>query len=487
MMVNFIQELAPFAIKHGKAGNVLPSLIMAQGILESGMGRSTLTVESNNLFGIKKGSGWTGEVYAIETREWSQEKGWYTVIAEFRKYPSYEGSVIDLVNLYQRERYAAVIGEMNYIKATEATWRAGYATDPTYPEKLQNVIELYKLNELIEGEGENMTVSVFTLLDKSEKAMSGVNEKVKALALELVRLSYHNGIYVQITSGFRSNAEQTRLYNQGRFGNGGNIVTNAKAGQSIHNYGLAIDYALANNSGIVHWNLNQDMNENDAKDWFEVAAIGKKLGFQWGGDWPDFRDYPHLDMQRGMSLSQLAAGKRPSIPAVPDRGYYGLGDSGTGVKRTQSDLTKAGYPCDADGYFGNGTEAIVKRFQKANGLVVDGFYGKSSEGKIKAILNKLNEKTAKPIQKPVEKPKEEEEMEKTAVVINGTADAGTATLLAFQLGCGVFFRKDAESRQVAKEIYIAGGGKGKIKGDKLIDLSGKTRSDTAKNVTAQLK
>ncbi|WP_404335884.1 N-acetylmuramoyl-L-alanine amidase [Planococcus rifietoensis] len=89
--------------------------------------------------------------------------------------------------------------------------------------------------------------------------------------------------------------------------------------------------------------------------------------------------------------------------------------------------------------------------------------------------------------KPAENPKEEEDMERTAVVINGTADAGTATLLAFQLGCGVFFRKDAEKRQVAKEIYIAGGGKGKIKGDKLIDLSGKTRSDTAKNVTAKLK
>lgn len=92
-----------------------------------------------------------------------------------------------------------------------------------------------------------------------------------------------------------------------------------------------------------------------------------------------------------------------------------------------------------------------------------------------------------PPAKPAEKPKEEEDMPETAVVINGTEDAGTAILLSFQLGCGVYFRKDAEKRQVAKEIYIAGGGKGKIKGDKLIDLSGKTRSDTAKNVTAKLK
>lgn len=87
--------------------------------------------------------------------------------------------------------------------------------------------------------------------------------------------------------------------------------------------------------------------------------------------------------------------------------------------------------------------------------------------------------------KPTEKPKEEEEMEEKAVVVNGTADIGVASLLAEQLRCGLFFRRDAENRQVAKEVYIAGGGPGKIKADKLVDLSGKSRRDTAKNVTAR--
>lgn len=91
----------------------------------------------------------------------------------------------------------------------------------------------------------------------------------------------------------------------------------------------------------------------------------------------------------------------------------------------------------------------------------------------------------KPVVKPAEKPKEDEEMEEKAVVINTTADIGAASLLAEQLRCGLFFRRDAESRQVAKEIYVAGGGKGKIKADKIVDLSGKTRRETAKNVTAR--
>lgn len=328
-------------------------------------------------------------------------------------------------------------------------------------------------------------VSVFTLIERSVGNMGAVNPKVKDLAIELVILSYHKGINAQITSGLRTYAEQTKLYNQGRT-TPGNIVTNAKAGQSIHNFGLAIDFVLVSEDGNkAYWDITRNMNGNQVADWLEVATIGKQLGFAWGGDWKSFKDYPHLDMQKGYSLASLRDGKRPTLPNVPKRSYQGVGDSGPDVSLTQRNLTIAGYTCKADGYFGDGTEDVVKAFQRANGLKADGFFGASSKAKLDSIL-KQGTKPENPA-KPAEKPKEDEEMAEQAVVINGTEDAGTAILLAFQLGCGVYFRKDAEKRQVAKEIYIAGGGKGKIKGDKLIDLSGKTRSDTAKNVTAKLK
>src|SRR5690606_33820569 len=113
---------------------------------------------------------------------------------------------------------------------------------------------------------------------------------------------------VQISSGYRSNAEQQKLYNQGRT-TPGNIVTNARPGQSVHNYGLAIDFFLVSDDGNrALWTVNNK--------WKRVAAIGKSMGFQWGGDWKSFPDYPHLDMQKGLSLSQLAAGKRPTIPPL---------------------------------------------------------------------------------------------------------------------------------------------------------------------------
>ncbi|MFP3356833.1 N-acetylmuramoyl-L-alanine amidase [Planococcus sp. SIMBA_143] len=168
---------------------------------------------------------------------------------------------------------------------------------------------------------------------------------------------------------------------------------------------------------------------------------------------------------------------------LPDgREVVKIGSRGADVKYAQIALGRHGFETDVDSIFGEDTDKKTKAFQKAKGLVDDGIIGAATWAELEKKLQ------AKPVvSKPAQKPKEEEDMPETAVVINGTEDAGTAILLSFQLGCGVYFRKDAEKRQVAKEIYIAGGGKGKIKGDKLIDLSGKTRSDTAKNVTAKLK
>lgn len=217
-----------------------------------------------------------------------------------------------------------------------------------------------------------MRASVFQLISKSERAMgAGMNPQAKALAIELIKRAYHEGINIRITAGHRSMEEQQRLYNQGRT-TPGNIVTNARPGQSIHNFGLAIDYVLVNNEDTtVSWVVN--------KQWRRVGAIGKQLGFQWGGDWTNFRDYPHLDLQRGMSLANLRAGRLPSLPSVPSRPYLGQGDTGVDVTAMQSALVKYGFTTDADGSFGQGTESALRAFQAANGLTVDGLYGAAAK------------------------------------------------------------------------------------------------------------
>lgn len=151
-------------------------------------------------------------------------------------------------------------------------------------------------------------MSLDKLIKKSIDNMgAGIHPVVKESALELVRRAYKEKIYLFITHGHRSNAEQQALYNKGRRGIAGEaIVTNAKPGSSYHNYGLAIDYVLSNETGAAaYWNVNDK--------WIRAAQIGKSLGFSWGGDWKSFKDYPHLEMTGGLSISQLKAGKKPNL------------------------------------------------------------------------------------------------------------------------------------------------------------------------------
>lgn len=47
-----------------------------------------------------------------------------------------------------------------------------------------------------------------------------------------------------------------------------------------------------------------------------MASIAKSMGFEWGGDWTSFKDYPHLQFNKGLTISQLRAGKRPTFPPL---------------------------------------------------------------------------------------------------------------------------------------------------------------------------
>lgn len=138
---------------------------------------------------------------------------------------------------------------------------------------------------------------------------------VAANGEKLVALSKAQGIDVLITDDFRSTAEQDKLYRQGR-SDGGAIVTNAKGGESYHNYGLAVDFALLTPKGKAIWDMEYDGNGNGKSDWMEVVAIAKRLGFAWGGDWKSFPDYPHLQMDFGYSIRELQGGWRPADDAV---------------------------------------------------------------------------------------------------------------------------------------------------------------------------
>lgn len=138
----------------------------------------------------------------------------------------------------------------------------------------------------------------------------GLHPTVEQKTNELITDAAKIGITVIITDGYRSYTDQDQLYGQGRE-QPGKIVTHARGGQSMHNFGLAIDFALKTDSGKIIWDIEYDGNNNGESDWFEVAQIAKELGFSWGGDWKRFKDYPHLEMTFDHNLNQLQSGILP--------------------------------------------------------------------------------------------------------------------------------------------------------------------------------
>lgn len=124
---------------------ILPSVVMAQAILESGWGTSDKAIKANNLFGIKAASDWKGPTVTLPTQEYVNNK-WITVDAKWRKYNSWGHSIVDHAEfLNGRPRYKSIIGNKDYKAVCAELQKAGYATDPTYANKLISVIEANNL------------------------------------------------------------------------------------------------------------------------------------------------------------------------------------------------------------------------------------------------------------------------------------------------------------------------------------------------------
>lgn len=127
-----------------------------------------------------------------------------------------------------------------------------------------------------------------------------LREEVRKIYSEILQ----SNLRIRITDTLRSFDEQARLYAQGRTAPG-KIVTKARPGQSYHNYGLAVDFALLLPGGNkVSWDMDLDLNNNHKADWLEVVAIFKHYGWTWGGDW-SFKDYPHFEKTFGYTTHQL--------------------------------------------------------------------------------------------------------------------------------------------------------------------------------------
>jgi peptidoglycan L-alanyl-D-glutamate endopeptidase CwlK len=132
----------------------------------------------------------------------------------------------------------------------------------------------------------------------TEKRIKDLHPAIRDRARMFINEADRQGIKLRITAGKRTFSEQNELYAQGRT-KPGQVVTNAKGGESFHNYALAIDVvALRDGKGI--WDANDPV-------WQKIGAIGKSFGFEWGGEWSGFKDLPHFQYPPGAKVSQLLA------------------------------------------------------------------------------------------------------------------------------------------------------------------------------------
>lgn len=147
---DYIKQFTNAVLKASKGTGLFPSLFMAQAILESGNGESSLAKTYNNHFGIKASKDWTGKVIDINTREVFDGKETY-IKDGFRWYDNPTDSFKDRVSFLKKHpRYTrfGVFEAKNPEEQADALQRAGYATDPNYSKILKSLIVRYNLKNL---------------------------------------------------------------------------------------------------------------------------------------------------------------------------------------------------------------------------------------------------------------------------------------------------------------------------------------------------
>jgi flagellar protein FlgJ len=143
--LSFIQNMLPHALEASRTTGVPAQLILGQAALESGWGRGEISMpdgsRSHNLFGIKASRNWSGKVASVTTTEYQNGTAGKTT-GTFRAYSSYAEAFKDYATLLKNNpRFAAVLQQTGSPEAfAAALQKAGYATDPSYADKLTQVI-----------------------------------------------------------------------------------------------------------------------------------------------------------------------------------------------------------------------------------------------------------------------------------------------------------------------------------------------------------
>ena len=132
----------------------------------------------------------------------------------------------------------------------------------------------------------------------NSRDIAELSPKVQPMCLKFIGACQAAGIDILITSTYRDNESQNALYAQGRTAKG-RKVTNAKGGQSFHNYRVAFDFVPIIN-GKAQW--------NDLDRIGICGQIAKQCGLDWAGDWVNFKEMLHCQFVGGLTLKAFQNG-----------------------------------------------------------------------------------------------------------------------------------------------------------------------------------
>ena len=154
-----------------------------------------------------------------------------------------------------------------------------------------------------------------TLDDISMERLSQVHPELSRRVQQLADLL---SFPIRVTQGLRTYAQQDALYQQGRT-TPGKIVTNAAAGHSMHNFGMAVDVVPLKADGTADWDSKDDQ-------WVEILNKAPSCGLAEGAEWRTFPDMPHLYIE--------------GCPANPDDNIRYLFENG-GLSAVWAELVKS--------------------------------------------------------------------------------------------------------------------------------------------------
>jgi LysM repeat protein len=309
-ILEYIQLYAPIAIEEMIRTGVPASIKIAQGILETNAGRGDLVMRSNNHFGIKCKTSWTGEKVFHDDDEEGEC---------FRKYASAYDSYVDHSNyLKSQPRYSFLF---SYNKDDYASWawglkKAGYATNPIYAQTVIKYIEQYRLNQLNSFETipdeESLKSFLIALNGPSNTAIavSGSTNQVNEKISGSQKADDANEADKEIIA-------EKESYPVGIFKVNGLKVIHAKKGTSLLAIAKKYKQQLSN---LVYWN---ELSKNTAilsEDQLIFIQKKRKTGSTQYHIVNAYEDIREISQKEGIQLSSLLKLNKISLGMQPKVG-----------------------------------------------------------------------------------------------------------------------------------------------------------------------